>query len=183
MTKTVLASVLALLGVWWLAMAWQGGAVRSAADHRLLLDLNQAEGQGYRQKLAGRDGVVNLGNGLLLQMLRHGTGPMPQFDDWLRLNYRGRHVDGRIFDDTFRRDQPVSVALSETIAAWQRVLPSMPVGSVVRLITPPELAYGEAGAGPVGPGETLEFEIELLGILPAPTVPERTPDQQPVPGL
>lgn len=183
MKRTLLASVLALLAAWWVVVTWQDDRQRSAQDHYLLLEMNLAEGREFRQQQRALAGTIDLGTGLLMQVMEQGAGPRPGHDDWLQLHYRGQHIDGRIFDDTFRLGQPVSIPLHETIAAWQQVLPSVPVGSTVRLIVPPELAYGESGGGPVGPGETLVFEIELLGIAAPPESRERAPDQQPVPGL
>lgn len=183
MRRTILASVLALLGVWWVVVAWQGDNGRSAQDHYLLLEMNLAEGRDFRQQQQSIKGTIDMGNGLLLRVVTQGAGPQPAFDDWLQLHYRGWHIDGRSFDDTFRTGEPATIALQETIAGWQQALPSLPVGSVVRLIVPPELAYGDSGSGPVGPGETLAFDIEVLAIVSPPQTPERTPDQQAVPGL
>lgn len=183
MLRTIIASLLALIGVFWVFLAWQGPEGRSPHEHRMLVELNQAEGEQFRREQKTRPGVVDLGDGLLAEVLHTGTGAQPVADDWVRVHYRGAHSDGRVFDDTFRSGQPATLPLRQAIAGWQRALPAMTVGSRVRLVVPPELAYGEAGGGPVGPAETLVFEVELLAIVPPPVAPVRTPDQQAVPGL
>lgn len=183
MLRTIIASLLGLIGVLWVFLSWQGPEGRSAEDYRLLVELNQAEGEAYRQQQLQRPGVVSLGDGLLVELLQRGQGPSPTPEDWVVVHYRGQHIDGRVFDDTYRMGEPATLPLHKAIGGWQRALPAMPVGSQVRLIVPPELAYGDAGGGPIGPAETLVFEVSLLAIVAAPVAPVRAPDQRPVPGL
>lgn len=183
MLRTIIASLLALIGVFWVFLVWQGPYGRSPQEHRWLVELNQEEGDRFRQAQSQRPGVVDLGDGLLAEVLEAGSGAQPVADDWIVVHYRGTHIDGRVFDDTFRVNQPATLPLRRAIAGWQRALPAMAVGSRVRLVVPPGLAYGELGGGPVGPAETLVFEVQLLAIVSAPAAPVRTPDQQAVPGL
>jgi FKBP-type peptidyl-prolyl cis-trans isomerase len=81
------------------------------------------------------------------------------------VHYRGTLVDGEQFDSSYDRGQPATFPVTGVVKGWQEILQIMPVGSKWKVVIPPELAYGERGSPPViGPGSTLVFEIELLGI-------------------
>jgi FKBP-type peptidyl-prolyl cis-trans isomerase len=84
----------------------------------------------------------------------------------VKVHYRGTLVDGKPFDSSYDgAGQPVTFVLNEVVPGWGEALQLMPVGSKYRIVLPPALAYGEAGAGPdIGPHATLIFEVELLGI-------------------
>jgi len=114
---------------------------------------------------SSRDGVVTLDSGLQYEIIAHGEGARPRPDDTIVVHYRGTFVDGREFDSSYERDRPAHLPLEELIDGWRQALPLMPVGSTWRLYIPPELGYGEHGAGPVGPNTTLIYDIELLSIV------------------
>lgn len=154
-----------------------------AEDRLLLATLNREEGRAYLEANRRRPEVIILENGLHLELLRLGNGPVPTPEDWVQVHYRGSHLDGRGFQDSYRETTPATVAIAETIPAWRRALVELPVGSQARLVVPPALAYGLAGGGPIGPEETLLFELELLAIVEPPRTPELDPSQARVPGL
>ena len=74
-------------------------------------------------------------------------------------------MSGEVFDSSVERNSPASFAVNGVIAGWTEALQLMGVGSKWKLVIPPELAYGERGAGgKIQPHATLVFEVELLSI-------------------
>jgi len=123
------------------------------------------EGDAYRAAYAQQDGVVALPSGLLYEVLVEGTGATPKASDTVSTHYHGTLVDGTVFDSSVQRGQPASFPVNGVISGWTEALQLMPVGSKWRLVIPPELAYGDRGAGAdIKPGATLIFEVELLDI-------------------
>jgi peptidylprolyl isomerase len=104
-----------------------------------------------------------------------GDGPAPQVGDLVAVHYRGTLEDGTEFDNSYDRGEPFTFPLGrgQVIPGWDEGIALMQVGGKAKLIIPPELAYGESGAGGViPPNATLTFEVELVSILPgAPEAP------------
>jgi FKBP-type peptidyl-prolyl cis-trans isomerase FkpA len=108
---------------------------------------------------------------MVYRVLRAGTGASPGGPgDTVRVHYRGTFPDGREFDSSHKRGQPAMFRLNRVIKCWTEGVQKMQVGGRAKLTCPPELAYGErnVGDGLIPPGSTLVFEVELLGVLPAP---------------
>uniref|UniRef100_A0A182NZ07 peptidylprolyl isomerase n=1 Tax=Anopheles dirus TaxID=7168 RepID=A0A182NZ07_9DIPT len=87
--------------------------------------------------------------------------------DMLTMHYTGKLTDGTKFDSSFDRDQPFTFQLGagQVIKGWDQGLTDMCVGEKRMLTIPPELGYGDRGAGNVIPGgATLIFDVELINI-------------------
>lgn len=107
--------------------------------------------------------VVSLPSGLRYQVLVAAEGPRPKATDSVTVHYEGRLVDGTVFDSSYDRKLPTNFRLDQVIAGWTEALQLMSPGAKWRLTIPPELAYGDRGAGElIGPGATLIFDVELL---------------------
>lgn len=123
------------------------------------------DGDAFRAEYATREGVTQLPSGLLYEVITEGTGPKPTASDTVTTHYHGTLVDGTVFDSSVERGQPASFPVGGVIAGWTEALQLMNTGSKWRLVVPPELAYGDRGAGgQIKPGATLVFEVELLEI-------------------
>lgn len=162
--RFLLVSAIGGLMLWLVAQS--AGITPAQNKARIMLaEINQVEGKAFRDDYATRPGVNQLPAGLLVELIKEGQGPSPQEGDWVTVHYRGQFIDGRDFDNSWRRQQPATIPMSDAIEGWQRVIPSMQIGDRVRIVIPPKLAYGQRGSGAVGPEQTLIFEIELLDVL------------------
>jgi len=127
--------------------------------------VNTEAGKKFLEENAKKPGVVTLPSGLQYQIITEGTGPKPGLEDKVTTNYHGTLINGKVFDSSVERGQPVSFAVNGVIPGWTEALQLMPVGSKWKLFIPSNLAYGERGAGgDIGPNETLVFEVELISI-------------------
>jgi FKBP-type peptidyl-prolyl cis-trans isomerase FkpA len=104
-------------------------------------------------------------SGLVYRSLTDGKGASPAATDTVKVHYRGTLADGKEFDSSYKRGEPISFALNRVIPCWTEGVQRMKVGGKARLTCPPKIAYGESGAGGViPPNATLTFEVELLDI-------------------
>lgn len=125
---------------------------------------NQKEGEAFLAQNKQKKGVVTTKSGLQYKILTKGTGKQPTENDTLEVNYKGTLINGKVFDSS-KPGQPVTLQIKQVIPGWQEALKLMPVGSKWQLFIPPELAYGQQGAGAeIGPNATLIFEVELVAI-------------------
>lgn len=123
------------------------------------------EGEAFLAANKSKEGVQTLPDGLQYKILQQGNGPKPTANDTVTVNYRGTLINSKEFDSSYKRGQPISFPVSGVIKGWTEALQLMPVGSKWQLFIPPDLAYGDQGAGAdIGPGETLIFDVELLAI-------------------
>ncbi|HTS05746.1 MAG TPA: FKBP-type peptidyl-prolyl cis-trans isomerase [Candidatus Eisenbacteria bacterium] len=123
------------------------------------------EGEEFLAANKSKPGVQTLPDGLQYKVVTEGTGPKPTANDTVTVNYRGTLINGKEFDSSYKRGQPVSFPVGGVIKGWTEALQLMPVGSKWQLFIPPDLAYGDRGAGTdIGPGETLIFDVELISI-------------------
>ena len=123
------------------------------------------KGAKFLEENGKRPGVKTTASGLQYEVMKEGTGAMPKATDKVTTHYHGTLLDGKVFDSSVNRGQPIDFQCNGVIQGWQEALQLMKVGSKWKLFVPYQLAYGERGAGgDIGPYETLIFEVELLKI-------------------
>lgn len=135
-------------------------------SNRNVADGNLEAGLEFLAKNATQKGVVELPSGLQYKVINEGDGEIPSLSDEVKCHYHGSLIDGTVFDSSVERGQPAVFPVNGVIQGWVEALQLMSVGSKWRLYVPPELGYGEQGAGGViGPNATLVFDVELLEIV------------------
>lgn len=110
---------------------------------------------------------VTTASGLVYQEVVAGTGANPKPTDKVKVHYVGRFLDGREFDSSVARGEPMDLPLARVIKCWTEGVQLMKVGGKAKLHCPAALAYGEKGAGGgfIPPNTPLNFEIELIAIV------------------
>ena len=122
------------------------------------------ECEDYMAKIAKKEGIKELGDGVYYEVLTEGNGAIPVDTNKVSVNYEGKLINDTIFDSSFQRNEPAKFRCNQVIPGWTKALTNMPVGSVWNVYIPQEQAYGEREVGKITPFSCLIFKIELLGI-------------------
>lgn len=130
----------------------------------------------FLENFIKKEGATKTASGMAYKHIKEGTGPSPKETDIVKVHYHGTLTDGTVFDSSRERGKEVSFPLNRVIRGWTEGVQLMKVGGLTKFVIPSELAYGDAGAPPkIRGGETLVFEVELLGIEKAPAAGEAAP--------
>ena len=117
------------------------------------------------QAAAAEPKETTTNSGIVITMLKDGTGASPKPSDTVKVHYRGTLTNGKEFDSSYGRGQPASFPLNRVIPCWTEGVQAIKVGGKAKLVCPPNLAYGSRGVpGTIPPDATLVFEVELLDI-------------------
>jgi FKBP-type peptidyl-prolyl cis-trans isomerase FklB len=108
--------------------------------------------------------VITTATGLQYEIMESGTGATPGATDVVSAHYHGTFLDGRVFDSSVQRGEPIDLPVNGVIAGWTEALMMMKEGDKWRLTVPPELGYGARGVGPIPGNTTLIFEVELIAV-------------------
>ena len=117
---------------------------------------------------AAPTGAVTTPSGLQYIDNVTGTGPKPQKGQTVIVHYTGYLDNGTVFDSSRQRNQPFEfvIGTGAVIKGWDEGVATMNIGGQRRLIIPPALGYGAAGAGSgrIPPNSRLTFDVELIAI-------------------
>ncbi|MEH8796207.1 FKBP-type peptidyl-prolyl cis-trans isomerase, partial [Klebsiella quasipneumoniae subsp. similipneumoniae] len=144
--------------------------VKTAAQQKMEKDAteNETKGKAFRDSFAKEKGVKTSKTGLLYKVEKEGTGDAPKDSDTVVVNYKGTLIDGKEFDNSYTRGEPLSFRLDGVIPGWTEGLKNIKKGGKIKLVIPPDLAYGKTGVPGIPANSTLVFDVELLDIKPAP---------------
>ncbi|MDP2163876.1 MAG: FKBP-type peptidyl-prolyl cis-trans isomerase [Hydrogenophaga sp.] len=130
-----------------------------------LIVLPAAAQNAVLEAAAQEPGAVVTKSGLVYRVLKEGTGVSPGASDRVKVHYKGTFADGKEFDSSYSRGNPIEFPLNRVIPCWTEGVQRMRLGGKAKLTCPSQIAYGERGAGRViPPNATLVFEVQLLGI-------------------
>ena len=130
------------------------------------ISADKEAGNKFLEENKKRAGVVTLPSGLQYEIITKGTGPIPKVTDTVKAHYIGMLINGKEFDNSYNRGEPITIPVTGVIAGWVEALQLMPVGSKWKLFIPSDLGYGDRGAGGAIPGgSALIFTIELVDIV------------------
>ena len=111
------------------------------------------------------EGAEKTASGISSKVLTKGTGTVhPKATDQVKVHYSGWTTDGKLFDSSIMRNEPIVFPLNQVIPGWTEGVQLMVEGEKRRLWIPAKLAYGE-NPPPGAPAGTLVFDVELLQIV------------------
>ncbi|MFT7245734.1 MAG: FKBP-type peptidyl-prolyl cis-trans isomerase [Candidatus Azotimanducaceae bacterium] len=125
---------------------------------------NKAAADAFMQSNAAKPDVIQTESGLQYTIINSGAGSTPVHSDTVAAHYAGRLLDGSEFDSSYSRGEPLTIPVGGVIKGWTEALLMMKEGDKWTLFIPPELGYGERGAGPIPANSALIFDIELVEV-------------------
>lgn len=119
----------------------------------------------FLKDLSVEEGIHSLPCGIYYKILETGEGKVsPTVRSIVSVHYRGTLIDGKEFDNSYKRNCPEAFRLCDMIDGWQIALQQMHAGDKWIIYIPSEMGYGSKTSGPIPAYSTLIFEVELLGI-------------------
>lgn len=138
---------------------------KRTAEFNKKAEENKEKGESFLKENKAKEGVVTLPSGLQYKVLNAGSGPKPDKEDTVTVEYTGRLINGEVFDSTEKTGKPATFKLSQVIPGWTEALQLMQEGATWEIYVPSDLAYGSRSVGgPIGPNETLIFKIHLVSV-------------------
>lgn len=130
-------------------------------------ELKKAEGEKFLAENKAKAGIASTPSGLQYEVIQDANGAKPAATDKVKVHYTGKTIDGKVFDSSVERGEPIEFSLNQVIPGWSEGVQLMPVGSKYKFYIPYNLAYGEQGIPQAGipPFAPLIFEVELLEIV------------------
>ncbi len=139
-------------------------AAAAEKKYKALIAKNTKESEKLLVDNKSKKGVKVTKSGLQYRVIKQGKGAKPVLTDKVKVHYKGTFANGKVFDSSYERGQPVIFPLNGVIKGWSEGVQLMPVGSTYELVIPANLAYGDKAPANIGPARALTFQVELLGI-------------------
>ena len=128
---------------------------------------NKEAGRKFLEENKKNQGVIQTASGLQYKVIKEGNGKSPSAADQVTVHYEGKLLDGKIFDSSYERKEPITFAVNGVIPGWTEGLQLMKEGGTYELFIPSDLAYGDQGNQAIPGGSTLVFKVELIKVIPA----------------
>jgi FKBP-type peptidyl-prolyl cis-trans isomerase FklB len=124
--------------------------------------LNLIEGQKFLAENGKKEGIVTLPSGLQYKIVKEGEGASPVDTSMVTVHYTGTFIDGKVFDSSVERGEPVQFPVNGVIPGWTEALQLMKPGANWILFIPSDLGYGENSPRGIEPNSVLIFDVQLL---------------------
>lgn len=136
------------------------------AENAKTAEAQKAAGKKFLDENGKKPGVTTTASGLQYESIVEGQGKQPKATDKVTVHYTGTLIDGTKFDSSVDRGEPTTFGLNQVIPGWTEGLQLMKEGGKAKLYIPSDIAYGDnpRAGGPIKPGSTLIFEIELIKV-------------------
>ncbi len=129
------------------------------------MSTNEETGALFLAENAKRPEVTTTASGLQYEILKDATGDKPFSQSRVTVHYEGKLIDGKVFDSSYKRNQPATFGLNQVISGWTEGVQLMSEGAKYRFFIPHNLGYGARGAaGAIPPFAALIFDVELIKI-------------------
>jgi FKBP-type peptidyl-prolyl cis-trans isomerase len=125
---------------------------------------NKKKGDEFLAANKIKEGVKTTSTGLQYKVIKEGAGAKPKATDMVKVHYSGKLIDGKEFDSSYKRNEPVQFKLDGVIKGWTEGVQLMTVGSKYEFVIPAELGYGPTGNQSIPGNSVLIFEVELISI-------------------
>src|SRR5947207_1944468 len=109
-------------------------------------DTAKEKGAAYLAENAKKEGVKTTASGLQYKVIKEGTGKKPTATSTVKVHYRGTLINGKEFDSSYKRNEPIEFPLNGVIPGWTEGLQLMKEGGKTLFVIPSNLAYGPSGA-------------------------------------
>ena len=141
-------------------------AIATASFPTLMAETDLEKGEAFLKENAKKEGVKTTASGLQYTVIKEGAGKSPKATDTVKVNYEGKLIDGKVFDSSYKRGEPIEFPLNGVIKGWTEGVQLMKEGATYEFVIPYKLAYGERGTpgGPIPPNATLIFKVELIQV-------------------
>ena len=123
---------------------------------------NKVKGEAYLKQLESKKGVVKTKSGLMYEVINAGNNEKPLASNTVKVHYEGSFIDGKVFDSSIQRGQPIEFGLKQVIKGWTEGLQLMGKGAKYKFYIPYNLAYGERGRSSIPAYSMLIFDVELI---------------------
>ena len=125
----------------------------------------QTAGDSFLTENAKKADIKTTASGLQYKITKEGTGKQPLASSVVTVHYKGQLVDGKVFDSSIERGEPVEFPLNQVIPGWTEGLQLMKEGGKATFYIPSQLGYGEQGVpGMIPANSTLIFDVELIKV-------------------
>lgn len=125
---------------------------------------SRAEEDKFFAENAKVSGMKSTAEGIQYLIINQGEGSKPKVDDEVTVHYKGTLLNGKQFDSSYDRNEPLKLSLGQVIQGWQIGIPLMSKGAKYKFFIPSRLAYGSQAKGEIPANSTLVFEVELIEI-------------------